>query len=261
MTTLGTGRAGWVYCLGMAMVWWEVCLHLGWGGHCGSGVGTCWGWGVQTRSTALACWDGGHSTSWAAASGDCRVGLGLGVSVLLVLGGLSWVNGVGLGWVLVLALAKIDAGFSGGFFIFWVCLNLCNCRVLGVSGGFMHGSNFFLGFFFFNGVWVSNVVVVGLVGAGFGFLLLVVFWMPKSVVFIRCSLPSILTNSFQVLVGLVGLGTFLANWGLGRVGWVVLAVGIAQVGWGWVVLAMGAAHAWPGLGTGWGVLAGGAAPP
>ena len=185
--------------------------------------------------------------------GDGEVALGVLVGVGLLglgrLGGLDWVGWVGLGLVLALALAKIAAGFRWDFFIFSVCLNVCSCRVLGVRGGFGHSSRFL----FFAGVWVSN-----LVGTGLGFLFLVVFWMPKSDVFIRHIFPSILVNSFQVLVGRVGLGTILGSLGLGVVGWVGLGWEVAVVlhaphpshwpGRGCGVLADVAAHPWSCLG-------------
>ena len=179
--------------------------------------------------------------------GDGGVALGVLVGVgLLGLGGLvglGWVGwvGLGLGLDLALALEKIAAGFMWGFFILSVCLNFCSCSVLGVRGGFMQSCGFFFGFLVFDGVCVSGL---GGAGLGLGLVFLVDFLSPKSDVLIRHSFPSILVNSFQVLMGLVAM---LGSLGLGVVGW----LGRVRLGWvlasglGLVRLVTVAAHPWP----------------
>ena len=77
-----------------------------------------------------------------------------------------------------------------------------------------------------------------------GFLLLVVFLWPKSIVFMRVNLPSIFVNSFQIL-GLLAPWVWLLGF-LGGLGF-VLGAGVGSVGLGLDILGVLV------LGVSWGV--------
>ena len=99
----------------------------------------------------------------------------------------------------------ISVGWLG--LVLWA--SLCRCRVLGVMGASVQISGIiFLGWVFLLGFGLGVLGSVGLgwlLGVGF----LVEGFRPRSIVFIRVSLPSTFTNSCQVLL-LLGFWVFLA---------------------------------------------------